>query len=118
MNLQAIQNAIRAGHILVGSHATTEAVADGLLLSEVWDGVLHSSAVVIEDYPTDSRGSSCLIYCEVAGLAEHVVIAFPSASAAQRLEYAELAFLVTCYRPGKVQHASKWTPDFKKRIGP
>jgi hypothetical protein len=71
-------------------------VADGCLLSDMWETVLDSSAEVIEDYPEDVRGLNCLIYCEVFGVAEDVVIAFPSALEAQRRGYHALAFLVTC----------------------
>lgn len=82
MNLADIQNAVRAGHTRAGAHAVREAAADGLLIREVWDGVLSSSAEIIEDYPNDPRGPGCLIYCEVNGTPEHVVLAYPSAGAA------------------------------------
>ncbi len=85
MTLRDIQDAIRAGYTRVGAHAVREAAADGLLVSEIWNGVLSPSAQIIEDYPNDPRGPSCLIYCEVLGLPEHVVIAYPSAGAARSM---------------------------------
>jgi len=118
MNLQDIRDAIRDGHMLAGSHAATEAAADGLTLSDLWISILSDRAEVIEDYPNDPRGPRCLLYCETRGSAEHVVIPFPSTQAAQQRGYSALAFLVTCYRPGEAQHAHKWSPDFKKRVTP
>jgi hypothetical protein len=118
MDIRDIQDAVRAGHMLAGSHAATEAAADGLTLDDIWASMLTSPVEMIEEYLSDPRGSSCLLYCEVNGSAEHVVIAFPSLSAAQQRGYSSLAFLVTCYRPGGPKHAAKWSPDFKKRIAP
>ncbi|MGO8950948.1 MAG: DUF4258 domain-containing protein [Ktedonobacterales bacterium] len=118
MDLQKIQDAIRAGHILAGGHAAREAAADGVTLAEVWAGILSNSAEVIEDYPTDRRGPSCLIYCRVLGEAHHAVVAYPSLPQAQQRGYTALAFLITCYRPGGAQHAAKWSADFKKRVQP
>ena len=118
MNVNDIQDAIRAGRTLAGSHAAVEAAADGLTLDEVWTALLGDTVEIIEDYPTDPRGSSCLLYCELHGHAHHVVIAFPSQQAAQRHGYSSLAFLVTCYRPGGPNYAAKWSLDFKKRVVP
>lgn len=118
MDIQDIQDAIRAGHMLAGSHSAAEAAADGLTLDDLWVSLLTSTVEMVEEYPSDPRGSSCLLYCEVAGNAEHVVIAFPSLPAAHQRGYPSLAFLVTCYRPGGPRHAAKWSPDFKKRIVP
>lgn len=118
ISLQDIQDAVRAGHLLAGGHAASEAAADGLTLDEIWAGILSNTAEVIEDYPTDPRGPSCLLYCEVGGSAELAVIAFPSLRAAQQRSYSSLAFLVTCYRPGGIGHAAKWSSDFKKRVMP
>jgi hypothetical protein len=116
VNLLDIQSDIRLGHTRVGGHAVREAAADNLLISEVWDGVLSSSAQIIEDYPNDPHGPSCLIYCEVNGIPEHVVLAHPSAAAASQMGLPALVFMITCYRPGGPRYAAKWSPDFKRRL--
>lgn len=116
MRLADIQDAIRQDRILAGPHAANGAGADLLTLNEVWTAVLGAAAEIIEDYPNDPRGSSCLIYCEVNGTPEHVVIVYPSALAAGRQGIPALAFMITCYRPGGPQYASQWTPDFKRRL--
>jgi hypothetical protein len=118
MNLPDIQDAIRAGHMLAGGHATTEAAADGLTLNDLWVSLISGTSAVIEDYPNDPRGPSCLLYCEVLGSAEHVVIAFPSAQAAKQHGYPSLVFLITCYRPGGQRYAAHWSLDFKSRVTP
>lgn len=116
MLLGELQDAIRAGSTRVGAHATREAAADQLLISDIWDGILGSAAEIIEDYPNDPRGPSCLVYCEVAGVPHHVVVAYPSAGAAQQLGSSVLAFMISCYRPGGPRYASKWSADFKRRL--
>ncbi len=67
MTLRDIQDAIQAGYTRVGAHAVREAAADGLLISEIWNGVLSASAQIIEDYPNDPRGPSCLVYWRFSG---------------------------------------------------
>ena len=116
MTLRDIQDAIRAGYTRVGAHAVGEAAADGLLISEIWNGVLSASAQIIADYPNDPRGPSCLMYCEFLGLPKHVVIAYPSASAARGMGIPVLLFMITCYRPGGPKHAARWSADFKRRV--
>ena len=116
MFLVDIQAAIRANHILAGPHAANEAGADFLSLHEIWQSLLLSESEIIEDYPTDPRGPSCLIYCEVNGMPEHVVIAYPCTMAAHQIQLPALAFMITCSQPGGLKHAHKWSADFKRRI--
>ncbi len=83
----------------VGAHAVREAAADQLLIGDIWNSILGATAEIIEDYPNDPRGPSCLVYCEVAGVPQHVVVAYPSAPSAQQMGIPVLAFMLTCYRP-------------------
>lgn len=116
MDLGLLQQAVRNRHVLLGPHALHAVGADQLTVQEVWDGVLSSSAEVIEDYPNDPRGPSCLIYCLVNGVPEHVVVAYPCASTAASIGLQAIAFMITCYRPGGPKYASKWSADFKHRL--
>ena len=50
--------AVVAGQVHVSEHAHDEAVDDGLSVVDVIDAT--PSGEVIEDYPTDPRGASCL----------------------------------------------------------
>jgi hypothetical protein len=116
MDLGLLQQAVRNRHVLLGPHALNAAGADQLTVQEVWDGVLGPSAEVIEDYPTDPRGPSCLIYCLVNGIAEHVVVAYPCAPTAAAMGMPAIAFMITCYRPGGPKYAHKWSADFNHRL--
>jgi len=116
MHLALLQQAVLHRHVLVGPHALSEAAADQLTIQEVWDGIVSLSAEVLEDYPTDPRGPSCLIFSLINSSAEHVVVAYPCATAASTRGMPALAFMITCYRPGGRKYSSKWTADFKHRI--
>ncbi len=116
MDLGLLQQAVRNREVLVGSHVLREAAADQVTIQEIWDGVAGASAEIIEDYPNDPRGPSCLLYCLVANRPEHVVVAYPSATAAGSLGLPAVAFMITCYRPGGPKHAGKWSSDFKHRL--
>lgn len=116
MDLGLLQQVVRNRDFLVGPHALGEAAADQVTIQEIWDGVASASAEIIEDYPNDPRGSSCLIFCFVANRPAHVVVAYPCATTATALGMPAVAFMITCYRPGGPKHASKWSPDFKRRL--
>ncbi len=116
MDLGLLQQTVRNRHVVVGPHALHAAAADQVTIQEIWDGVLSPSAEVIEDYPADSRGPSCLIYYLVHNIPEHVVVVYPCAPTAVAMGLSAMAFMITCYRPGSPNYAYKWSPDFKHRI--
>lgn len=118
MQLAEIQQAIRDGHYQAGNHARQEAHADGVTLQAIWQAILSANAEIIEEYPDDPRGPSCLIYCEIAGIPEHVILAFPSPLGAARVRLPILAFMITCYCPTGSPHTKKWSADYRKRILP
>ncbi len=116
MDLGLLQQAVRNRDVLVGPHASREAAADLVTIQEVWDGVASASAEIIEDYPNDPRGPSCLLYCLVANRPEHVVVAYPIATTVASPRVSAIAFMITCYRPGGPKHAGMWSSDFKRRL--
>ncbi len=67
MDFEALKSAIRQSQRLVTTHAALELDADSLDVLEVWASLLDPKAELIEDYPTDPRGPSCLILSYVAG---------------------------------------------------
>lgn len=96
MDLSGIQGDIAAGRRLFGVHTLKAANADGLAIDDVWDAVC-ANGNVIEDYPTDPRGPSCLILCWVGATPVHTTVAwFPTKG---------FAFMITIYRP---DHDPKW----------
>jgi uncharacterized protein DUF4258 len=99
---EGVKGAILRGAVVVSRHAVLELEEDGLDL----DALLMEtcSGEVIEDYPTDPRGPSCLV-CSVLepGVWVHTVWGWDAVG--------EIAVLITAYRPTQ----EKWNEDFKTR---
>lgn len=86
----------------VSEHAYDEAVEDALSVVDVIDETRNGE--VIEDYPSDPRGSSCLVLLTMdEDSPVHAVWSFDDGSGQ--------AILVTVYRPDP----SRWSDDFKQR---
>jgi hypothetical protein len=93
---------VAAGRVHVSEHAYDEAIADDFSVVDVIDATPHGE--VIEDYPDDPRGRSCLVLLKVnAQEAAHVVWAFDDGSGR--------AILVTVYRPAP----ARWSADLRHR---
>ncbi len=114
MDLSGLQDAIRHDNLFVSPHALTEAIADQLAVDDIWASMLASTAEVIEDYPADPRGPSCLLLSFVGGQPVHTVVAFPSKRYAARRKVQAIAFLVTVYRPDRRPH--EWDADYRTRL--
>ena len=83
-------------------HAYDEAVEDDLSVVNVIDRTLDGE--VIEDYPDDPRGSSCLVLMNVGEKQPvHAVWAFDDGSGR--------AILITVYRPDP----TRWSDDLRQR---
>lgn len=88
--LAQLQTQIRAKQYRLSIHAETEREADQILNTEIVEAILSAQAEIIENYPSDPRGASCL----VLGFTKkskpiHVVCG---------LAY-ELVIVITVYRP-------------------
>ncbi|MBM2826953.1 MAG: hypothetical protein HW403_1017 [Dehalococcoidia bacterium] len=59
--LRAIQDAIRNRFYLYSIHAAERSIIRRISDAEVEEALLSEDAEVIEDYPNDPRGPSCLI---------------------------------------------------------
>jgi hypothetical protein len=106
MDLAVLKAALGAGSVIITPHANREAHADGLNLTEVRASVL-SNGDIIEDYPGDPRGQSCLILCTLP-------TGHPVQSCWGYQPSLGLATLITVYRPDAQPH--KWSPDWRSRI--
>lgn len=94
--------AIGAGRVHVSEHALDEAMDDNISILEVL--VRTPAAEVIEDYPDDPRGASCLVLLAVGSVEPvHAVWAFDGGSGR--------AILVTVYRPDP----DRWSDDLRQR---
>lgn len=88
----------------VSEHAYNEALDE---MIGVLDVALETvNGEVIEDYPTDARGASCLVLC-LLGKSQQPVHAVWGYD-----EPAELAILITVYRPDP----ARWSADFRTRL--
>ena len=91
-----------AGRVHVSEHAYDETIADDFSVVEVIDATPEGE--VIEDYPDDPRGRSCLVLLKVGDRrAAHAVWAFDDGP--------RRAILVTVYRPDP----ARWSGDLRHR---
>lgn len=99
--LDRVRTAART-RVLYLPHAVKQMALPERLISaaEVEDVVLHGD--ILEDYPEDVRGHSCLLMGTPRGRPVHVVCS-------PRAEYLAI---ITAYLPD----LAKWSPDFRRRI--
>jgi hypothetical protein len=85
------------------THAARAMLHHRILSTEVDEALESADAEVIEDYPTDPRGPSCLVYGETAGgRIVHLVMS------------ANGGWVITVYPPAETE-SSTWTTDFRRR---
>lgn len=82
-------------------HALEEQFEDGITAEEV-DEALKDGFEIVEDYPDDPRGHSCLVLCWKKEIPLHVVCA----------PHEDALIIITAYIPRK----KEWNKDFKKRL--
>ena len=98
--LGAIQSAFRTGQYRFTVHGLREATADEISARNVLDAIISNRAEVVEDYPDDPRGPSCLILGWMSNERPlHIVVSYPPDVA-----------VITTYRPSP----ERWT-NYKKR---
>lgn len=114
MDLLGLQAAIQRDDTFVSPHALSEALADGLSIDEIWSSIQEPTAEVVEDYPTDPHGPSCLVLSFVQGRPVHTCIAYPAKRYAARRRVQSVAFMITVYRPDL--RPSEWSADFRIRL--
>jgi hypothetical protein len=61
MLIEDIKKLIQERKYRLTSHAEAERDADKITLHEIEEAILSSGSKIIEDYPNDPRGHSCLI---------------------------------------------------------
>jgi hypothetical protein len=100
---EAIREALAEERVHVSEHAYDEALEDGLDILEVIESSARGG--VIEDYPDDPRGASCLVLLRIGDdeAPAHAVWGYNEASGS--------AVLVTVYRPDE----RRWSADYRKR---
>jgi hypothetical protein len=69
--LEWIQQRVRSEEYLFTKHGDEERRSDNLSTKDVEEALLNGE--VLEDYPEDPRGPSCLVYGRSSGEAIHIV---------------------------------------------
>jgi len=99
---EKVREAVAAGRAHVSEHAYDEAVADDLSVEAVIDATPDGE--MIEDYPDDPRGRSCLVLLKMSEReVAHAVWAFDEGTGR--------AILVTVYRPDP----ARWSGSLRHR---
>ncbi|HEY7359129.1 MAG TPA: DUF4258 domain-containing protein [Ktedonobacterales bacterium] len=69
---------------------------------------------IIEDYPQDPRGPSCLLLALVNGRPIHTVVAYPAKRHATSMGISAVAVIITVYRPD--ERPQEWSADYQTRL--
>jgi len=94
MELGEIQAFVRAGRYEVSFHAQQERLEDDLDLDQI-EAAIVDRGEILEQYPDDPRGESCLLLGFVGNAPVHVVLGW----AAMHLTTDKLLRIITVYRP-------------------
>lgn len=99
MDIQPIQEAIRDRGLFFTDHAVRQMIKRAITDTEVQEAILKGE--IIEEYPEDKYGSSCLIYGDTSqGRPLHVLCSAPP-----RVR------VITTYQP----HPDKWVNHRHRR---
>jgi hypothetical protein len=93
MEIDDIVEAIRASRVIPSRHSLNEAVADNLLIDEIYESVVEGGDI-IEDYPDAYPSPACLILgFNTIGDPIHSVWTYNPVT--------QMAKLITVYRPDR-----------------
>jgi hypothetical protein len=95
-----------AGNYVLSIHAERERQRDQITIAELESAL--KGCDIIEDYPEDARGHSCLVLGFAGRRPIHVVCAVK--------DQPREILLITVYDPSG--RADKWDPDFRRRRKP
>ena len=96
LTIEFIRQSVLPGRYEISLHADEERLEDGLTMLELEEAL--GSGEIIEDYPEDPRGQSCLVLGYAGGQPVHFVC---GRTRQDRL------ILITVYRPSK----PKWKDE-------
>ena len=103
MDAQTIRELIRREKYEFSIHAEKEREADQITVEEFEEALAHCE--MVEDYPNDSRGASCLVLGFSDERPIHAVCAVRSQP--------EEVLIITVYDPSK--RPEKWTANYRQR---
>lgn len=94
MDLYEIKRLIREGRYEFSFHAQQERLEENLDITEIEEAILHQGEI-LEEYPDDPRGESCLILGFAGTKPIHVVLGWAQKSG----EKAKVPRVITVYVP-------------------
>ncbi|MCP4398850.1 MAG: DUF4258 domain-containing protein [bacterium] len=97
MDIEEIHAKIRANDYVYSHHAEIERVADGLTFIQIEEALLDGE--ILEDYPDDGRGESCLVIGFSDNVPIHVVCGWRGKE----------IVIITVYIPGLPKFVDPWT---------
>lgn len=103
MDSESIRRLAAAGRFTLSRHAERERRADMILVAEMEAALTNCD--MIEDYPSDPRGPSCLVLGFAGERPIHAVCALK--------QDPEEVFLITLYDPSR--RPEEWTDQFRRR---
>ena len=103
MDSQIIQNFVRSGQYEFSKHAEREREADKITVMELEEALTQCE--IIESYPEDPRGPSCLALGFSSNRPIHAVCAVKTEP--------DEVLIITVYDPSR--RPEKWTADFRRR---
>ena len=109
MDIGLIRTLITQGHYEYSIHAQRERLAEDLDIIEIEEALLAGE--IIEDYPNDPRGESCLILGYARSKPIHVVLGWASIS--EREEEGTLR-VITVYMPQRPKWIKPRTREDKR----
>ena len=101
-SLQWLSDCFRHGNYAISEHAVSEMEYDDVTRQMLASAIGGDLPEVVEDYPHDLRGASCLVLVWLSPTEPvHVVIAY----------WTETPRVITVYRPS----SERWHEDYKTR---
>jgi hypothetical protein len=100
MDIQKIRTKIDAGNYEISVHAEKERYAEDISIFDIETAILQGE--ILEDYPDDPRGESCLILGYSEGRAIHIVCGYTSIKSLR---------VITVYLPKR----PKWLDERTRR---
>ena len=103
LNLNMISGRFRDGRYSITKHGYEELDHDSITIEKLETDIGHDSPEIIEDYPDDPRGASCLVLGWFEpDLPIHVCVSMSD----------DEPEIITAYRPSSVKF---YPPDFRRR---
>lgn len=103
MDIEKIRGLVLEGKYEYSKHAERERECDEIHVHELEEAL--QAGEIIEEYPDDPRGPSCLVLGFSRSRPVHAVCTVKS--------HPEELFLITVYDPSK--RPAKWSDDYRKR---